>query len=369
MNLLATGSETLPTSDRAVPLEDLMSVPADIPPLVSVVVLTCNGREHLEECLGSLLEQTWPEREIILVVNGSADGSAAMVRERFGDAVRLVELPENIGYTGGNNAGLRAARGEYVAVLNDDTRTDPRWLGAMVETLRRRPDCGLAACKILSYREPEVIDNVGHLIYWDGTFRGRGRGERDRGQYDREEEVLSPSGCAFLARKAALDRAGLFDEDFFIYGDDADLSLRVRLAGWKAVYVPEAVVYHKYSATAGAYSPFKAFLVERNRIWLTIKTFPPGPLILAPFFAAGRILLQVYSVLAGKGAAGAFARQYSPFSLPVILIKAHLAALKGLPRMRRKRREIRRRKKVSDREFRSWLRRYRLTARELALKE
>ena len=338
-------------------------------PLVSVVVLTCNGLSHLEECLTSLLEQTWPEREIILVVNGSTDGSAGFVRERFGEAVRLIELGENIGYTGGNNAGLRAARGEYLAVLNDDTRTDPRWLESMVEGLERRPDCGLAACKILSYREPEIIDNVGHLIYRDGTFRGRGRLERDRGQYDREEEVLAPSGCALLVRKAALEKAGLFDEDFFIYGDDADLSLRVRLAGWKAVYLPRAVVYHKYSATTGAYSPFKAFLVERNRIWLTVKCFPPGALLAAPFFAALRILLQAYGALAGRGAAGAFARQYSPFSLPVILCRAHLSALKGLPRMWRKRREIRRAKIVSNREFYRWLKRFRLSARELALKE
>jgi len=337
--------------------------------LVSVVVLTCNGRAHLEECLGSLLAQTRDDREILLVVNGSTDGSAEMVRNRFGEAVRLIELPENIGYTGGNNAGLRAARGEYIAVINDDTRTDPRWLEAMVETLRRRPDCGLAACKILSYRDPEIIDNVGHLIYRDGTFRGRGRLERDREQYDREEEVLAPSGCAFLVRRAALEAAGLFDEDFFIYGDDADLSLRIRLAGWKAVYVPSAVVYHKYSATTGAYSPFKAFLVERNRIWLTVKCFPPVPLLLAPLYAAGRIILQAYGALAGKGAAGAFAREYSPLSLPLILIRAHAAALRGLPRMWRKRREIRRQKRVPDRVFRRWLKEFRLTARELALKE
>ncbi len=338
-------------------------------PLVSVVVLTCDGRQHLEECLSSLLGQTWSEREIILVINGSTDGSVEMVRERFGASVRLLELPENIGYTGGNNAGLRAARGDYIALLNDDTRTDPRWLEEMVKALQRRPDCGLAACKILSYREPEVIDNVGHLIYRDGTFRGRGRLDRDRGQYEQEEEILSPSGCAFLVRKAALGDAGLFDEDFFIYGDDADLSLRVRLAGWKAVYVPRAVVYHKYSATAGAYSPLKAFLVERNRIWLTVKCFPPWALLAVPIFAALRITLQAYGVLAGKGAAGAFAREYSAWSLPVILVRAHLAALKGLPRMWRKRRDINRKKKVPNREFYRWMKQFRLTARELTLKE
>lgn len=338
-------------------------------PLVSVVVLTCNGLSHLEECLTSLLEQTWNEREVILVDNGSRDGSAEMVRERFGDSVRVIELPENVGYAGGNNSGLRAARGDYVAVLNDDTRTDPRWLEEMVEVLRRRPDCGLAACRILSYRQPEIIDNVGHLIYRDGTFRGRGRLERDQGQYDRVEEILSPSGCAFLARKAALEEADYFDEDFFIYGEDADLSLRVRLAGWKAVYVPGSVVYHKYSATTGAYSPLKAFLVERNRIWITVKCFPPGALLAAPLFAALRIILQAYGALAGKGASGAFARQYPAWTLPVILVRAHLAALKGLPRMWRKRRDIHRKKKVPNREFYRWLKQFRLTARELSLKK
>ena len=152
---------------------------------VSVIVLTYNGREHLEECLVSLQGQIYPEREIILVINGSEDGSAEFVRERFGDFVRIIELSENRGYTGGNNAGLRAARGDYVALLNDDTRVDPNWLAAMVRALDERPDYAMAAGKILSYYHPEIIDNVGHIIYRDGTFRGRGRLEVDRGQYNR----------------------------------------------------------------------------------------------------------------------------------------------------------------------------------------
>ncbi|MFH1038826.1 MAG: glycosyltransferase family 2 protein [PVC group bacterium] len=337
--------------------------------LASIIVLTCNGQKHLEECLGSLEGQSYSRREIILVVNGSTDGTADFVRKRYGETVRVIELPANIGYTGGNNAGLKTARGEYIALLNDDTRTDPKWLEEMIGALRRHPGYGLAAGKILSYYQPEIIDNVGHLFYRDGTFRGRGRLEKDRGQYDREEEILSPSGCAFLIRKEALVEVGLFDDDFFIYGDDAELSLRMRLAGWKALYVPSAVVYHKYSATTGAYSPLKAFLVERNRIWLTIKCFPPGALLLAPIFAALRLLLQAYGVLSGKGAAGAFARRYSAFALPGILLKAHLAALAGSARMWRKRLEIKRLQKVSDREFYGWLKRFRLSARELALKE
>ena len=165
--------------------------------LASVVVLTCNGREHLKECLESLKAQTYKALEVILVINGSNDGSAEFVREHFGDFVRIIELPENIGYTGGNNVGLRAARGDHLALLNDDTRLHPDWLENMVEALEKQTDYGMAACKILSYYHPEIIDNVGHIIYRDGTFRGRGRLEKDRGQYDREEEILSPSGCAF----------------------------------------------------------------------------------------------------------------------------------------------------------------------------
>lgn len=337
--------------------------------LASVVVLTCNGKEHLEECLESLKSQTYPKLEVILVINGSDDGSADFVRRCFGDFVRIIELPENIGYTGGNNVGLRAARGRYLALLNDDTRLHPEWLKNMVESLEKQADYGMAACKILSYYQPEIIDNVGHIFYRDGTFRGRGRLEKDRGQYDREEEVLSPSGCAFLVRREALDEVGLLDDDFFIYGEDADLSLRIRLAGWKVVYVPSAIVYHKYSATTGAYSPFKAFLVERNRIWLTLKNFPPGALLMAPIYAALRMIYQIYGVLAGRGAAGEFARQYSPLSLLGILIKAHLSALTGAPLMWRKRKKINRLKKVSNREFYRWLKQFSLSAKELALKE
>jgi len=338
-------------------------------PLISVIVLTCNGREHLEECLTALRNQTYPRVEIILVVNGSRDDSARFVRKRFGAAVRVIELPENRGYTGGNNIGLKSARGDYIAFLNDDTRVDLRWLEEMHKALESKPEFGMVACKIVSYYDPEIIDNVGHLVFRDGTFRGRGRLENDRGQYDRQEEVLAPSGCAFMTRRDILDRVGGFDEDLFIYGDDADLSLRVRLAGWKVIYVPGALVFHKYSATTGPYSPFKAFLVERNRFWLTVKCFPIGALLLSPFFIFLRLIFQAYGAVSGRGAAGKYCRQYSPFSLLGILIKANLAGLAGLPKMWKKRREIKSLQEVSDREFYRWLKKFSLSARELALKD
>ncbi len=337
-------------------------------PLVSVIVLTCNGRNHLDECLGSLLQQTWPELEIILVDNGSRDGSAAFARERFGNRIRILELEKNLGYTGGNNRGIEIARGEYICLLNDDTRVVPGWVEAMAEVMASRERCGMVAGKILSYYHPGVIDNVGHVIYRDGTFRGRGRLEKDRGQYDRVEEILSPSGCAMMIRKSALDEAGGFDEDFYIYGDDAELCLRLRLAGWKAWTAPAAVVYHKYSASTGAYSPLKAFLVERNRTWLTVKYFPPGALAAVPFFLLWRLLIQAYGILAGKGAAAEFSRSYPAWHLLPILARAQLSALKGLPGMWKKRRRLRALFRVPRREFYRWLRDYGMSARELALK-
>lgn len=338
------------------------------PHLASVIVLTWNGKEHLEECLSALLAQTYPEKEIILTDNASTDGTVAFVRDRF-PSVRVVANGKNLGYAGGNNQGIRAARGAYVALINNDTRADPAWLSEMVAVMQSDPSCGMVAGKILSYGDRRVIDNVGHVFYRDGTFRGRGRLEVDRGQYDRPEEVLSPSGCALLFRRSALDRVGLFDDEFFIYGDDAELSLRLRLNGWKAVYAPAAVVYHKYSASTGAYSPFKAFLVERNRIWLTIKYFPLGALILSPVFAVWRMFLQVYGVAARKGAAGRFAQEYSSGALALVAVKANLAALRGLPRMWRKRRELKAIKRVGAVEFNRWFKRFGLSARELALKE
>jgi GT2 family glycosyltransferase len=199
--------------------------------------------------------------------------------------------------------------------------------------------------------------------------RGRGRLEKDHGQYDQQEEILFPSGCAALYRREMLEEIGLFDEDFFAYGDDTDIGLRGRLAGWKCLYVPTAVVYHRYSQSSGAYSPLKAFYVERNRVWIAVKFFPVSMLLRSPFYTFWRFLLQGYGALTGRGAAGKFTHTYSPFYLLRILIKAYGSAIRGLPRMWEKRKEVKRMTRVADAEFRSWFRRFGISARELSWKE
>ena len=338
-------------------------------PLISVVIVNWNGRHLLGECLDSLLAQDVRGIEIILVDNGSQDGSAEYVRERYPD-VTVVSLPKNIGFAGGNNAGIRAASGKYVALLNNDTKADPSWLTNLLKAAEASPSVvGMWASKILSYDNPDIIDNVGLLMYPDGLGRGKGRLEKDKGQYDQTGEAFFPSGCAGLYRHEMLDEIGLFDEEFFAYADDVDLGLRARLAGWNCLYVPSAKVYHKYSASSSAHSPFKAFLVERNRIWVLLKYYPVEMIVISPFVTLTRLFVHLYGALSGKGASGRFREQNSVFQAISILLKAWYSALSELPGIIRQRRAFSGLRRIGRRELYRLFREYRISTYEIALKE
>lgn len=346
---------------------DLTTYDAAVP--LSVIVVNWNGRQHLAVCLDSLRRQTLAGIEIVLVDNGSSDDSLALVRERYGDAVRVVALGENRGYAGGLNAGIAAARGRYLLPLNSDTEVAPECGARLVAAADAHPTSGLFAPKILEFERRDRLDNVGHWLYPDGLSRGRGRLELDRGQYDGEEEIVLPSGCAVLLRRAMLADVGLFDEDLFAYCDDTDLGLRARLAGWRCRAVPSAVVYHKYSAASAAYSPLKAFLVERNRAWVAVKCLPAPLLAVSPLFTLARLGGQAWGALSHRGAAGRFTAAHSPLALLGVLLRAYAAALAGLPATWRKRRRIQRRRRVSAWEPIAWLRRWGMGVREVALKD
>jgi GT2 family glycosyltransferase len=338
-------------------------------PRFSVIILNWNGRKHLEECLETVSAQIFRDFETIVVDNGSSDGSVAWLKERLGKGLLLVELPANLGFAEGNNAGIRKARGRFVVLLNNDTIVDPGWLAAVDAAILRHPDAGMFTPKILNYYRRDEIDNTGHLIYPDGLARGRHRLERDDGRFDEEGEVLSPSGCAGVYSRRMLDETGLLDDAFFAYGEDVDLGLRGRWAGYACVYVPSAVVYHKYSATTGTYSPQKAFLVERNRLWLLFKNFPVVDILLSPCYTMVRYFLHLKGALTGRGASGRFRKDYSAGALLGVLLKAEFAGLRGLPDILRKRRECRCYHRIEVREFRRLLRRFALTAGEVALKD
>jgi GT2 family glycosyltransferase len=338
-------------------------------PLVSIIVVNWNGRDYLGECLQSLKKQTFADFELILVDNGSTDGSIEFVQSLFPGWGRIFRNSENMGFSGGNNQGMREARGKYIALLNNDAQADPLWLEELIKAAEENPRAGMLASKIYLQNGEKTIDNVGHLLYRDGLNRGKGRLEKDHGQFNQKEEVLFPSGCAAFYRREMLDEVGLFDEEFFAYGDDTDLGLKGRLAGWNCLYIPQAVVYHRYSQSSGSYSALKAFHVERNRIWIAVKYFPWPILLQNPFYTFLRLLLQSYGVLTGRGAAGKFRQRYSGLYLLIILIRAYLSAFQGLPKMLQKRREAKKLTRVSQKEIFSWFQRFGISAREISLKD
>jgi GT2 family glycosyltransferase len=328
-----------------------------------------NGLAYLPECLGSLATQSYPAIEVVVVDNGSTDGSVAYLRGDHGWRVRLVESPENLGFAGGNNLGIRAAKGAYMALINNDAAADARWVEALVAAAESDPRVGMCASKIYVWDRPGVLDGAGLLVSGDGIGRGRGRLEPDREEFAREEDALLPSGCAALYRRAMLDEIGLFDEAFFAYCEDTDLGLRGRIAGWRCRYVPGAVVRHRYSGSSAPHSPFKAFQVERNRIWVVAKCFPPGMAAASVLYTVVRYALQLYAASTGRGAAARIAEEQSPLALARILLRAWTAAFAGLPEMLRRRRRLEALRRISSRELARLLRGHRVRMSELAFKD
>jgi GT2 family glycosyltransferase len=241
--------------------------PGGLPHVISVIIPNWNGVTLLRGCLESLREQTHPDYEIILADNASSDDSVDMVRREYPE-VSVVQLQENLGYSGGVNAGLAAAKGDILALLNNDAEAAPTWLEELTAALDRHPDAGSVASKMLLYDRREVLNSAGDFIRIDGTPGNRGVWQPDDGRFDREEFVFGACGGAAAYRRPMLEQIGPFDEDMFMYCEDVDLAWRAQLAGWRCVYAPAAKVYHRLSATGGgvlAFDALKAFRGEAAR--------------------------------------------------------------------------------------------------------
>jgi GT2 family glycosyltransferase len=339
-------------------------------PVISVVIVNWNRRDLLRACLDSLAAQTFTDFEIIVVDNGSDDGSAAMVRE-FPRPIQLIENRENRGFCAANNQGFSVSQTEYVALLNNDAEADPGWLQALLDAIQIKPDVGesdigMVASKILVWEDPRIIDKCGHLIYPDGQNRGRGHGQVDRGQFNRQEEVLWPDGCAALYRRAMLDEVGGFDEEFFAYADDAELGLRARIAGWTCLYAPGAVVRHHRGATLGLNSAKRLTLIERNRVLLVVKLFPWNLLWANGAYHLMRIGAGMAAALRGKGEIRRHSGAMGKLTAATALVKGSLSALPMIPSMIRKRRAFRSKHRLSPKQVRRLLLRFRIKLRDLS---
>jgi len=246
-------------------------------PEVSVVIPNLNGGHLLPMCLDTLRKQTFRDFEVIVVDNGSRDGSLKLLRDTYPE-VRIVSLDRNYGFAYPVNRGIEASRGEYVCLLNNDIELDTRWMEELLSSLRNHPDAGSAGPKLMRWHERERINVLAIRVNLDGHVEIVGAGENDLGQYDEEQFVFGVNAGASMYRKAMFDDIGLFDEVFFASFEDVDLAFRAQLAGYKALYVPRAVGYHMVGATIKKRRYRPTYLNNRNSTLFFWKNMP-GELI------------------------------------------------------------------------------------------
>ncbi len=283
---------------------------------VSVVIVNWNGRRHLEGCLPTLFAQTFTDFEVILVDNGSTDGSVEWVEAHYPQFC-LIRNETNVGFAAGNNQAIRASQAEFIVTLNNDTRAEPGWLAALVEAASD-PAVGMVASKMLFADRPTMINSAGIALDPVGIAWDRLGGLPDDPDEREPLEVFGPCAGAALYRRAMLERIGLFDEDFFAYLEDVDLAWRARLAGWRCLYAPAARVYHAHSATGGEGSPFKSRLLARNKVWLIAKNYGPGGRLLAylPLILFYDLAAVAFGLLARGDAHTLFGRFDGILALP-----------------------------------------------------
>ena len=304
-------------------------------PFTSIIIPTYNGQSLLATCLDALRRQTYPPSrfEIIVVDDASRDGTAAFVQETYPEA-RLIALQENHGFVVACNSGARMAQGEILALLNNDTEPEPQWLEVLVEGLMRHPEAGSAASKLLLFDRRDTLHTTGDIMGQDGVPRNRGVWEQDTGQYDQELWVFGACGAAAAYRRHAWKAAGGLEESLFMYLDDVDLAWRLQLLGWKSLYVPEARVYHRLSATGGG--RLASYYTGRNTLWVIARNWP-GALLRRHWRAiiAGQLRITWNALGAWRGEA-ARAR-----------LRGQLAGLLGLARIARQRSVIQSTRQVS----------------------
>jgi len=255
-------------------------------PNVFVVIVNWNGRSDTLECLESLCRLDYPSLQIVISDNASEDESVEAVRRMYPSA-RIIANTRNLGFTGGNNVGIRYALengADYVWLLNNDTIVDPNALSSLVGAAENDPGIGIVGSKIYYYSEPNIISFAGANIDWaKGTSAHIGRGEVDKGQYDRVSDVARVSGCSMLVKKQVCESVGVFDETFFLFVEDVDWCVRAKLGGFRCVFVPSSKVWHKEgSSIKKTENSLYSYYNTRNFLLLIRKnyTFPKREILL-----------------------------------------------------------------------------------------
>jgi GT2 family glycosyltransferase len=301
-------------------------------PIVSIITLNVNEKDFILQCLKSLGEINFPYGyEIIVVDNGSTDGSQALIKKNFPN-VKLIQNKENLGFTGGNNIGAKAAKGKYLLLLNNDTKVSKNFLLELFKVAESDDKIGICAPKQL-VGDKNMILYGGGAINYTGLSYSINMYKRDF-KDDNVRETAFASGAAFFIRKSVVDKIGLFDDDYFIYHEDVDVSWRARLAGYKVVYVPKSVIRHYFKFKR---RPTKMYLLERNRYMSLLKNYSARSLLLvAPMLLLLEIPLFLYSIIRGW---------------LIFKIKSYYYVLRNMRKILEKRCAIQRMRKISDKEL------------------
>lgn len=308
--------------------------------MISVIIPNLNGRMYLDFCLGSLRRQSYRDFETILVDNGSRDGSCEWVERNFSE-VRIVRFPRNMGFSRAVNAGIEASRGEYVVLLNNDTEVEADCLEELKKALDQNQDVGFAASKVLFYDRRQVINSAGDAVSPSGYAWNLGFSLPDSDDFNEERLVFGASAAAAIYRRSMLFDLGLFDEDYFAYYEDVDLSFRAQLKGYKCLYAPRAVVYHRLGGTTKPESSLVVYYTERNVLFNLVKDVSTPVLL---FYGLKIFRHNIYRFF------GCLFRGHFP-----IWLEAKLRALPYIMKMLKKRQEIQRGRKVSFRYLQSAL--------------
>lgn len=305
------------------------------PIFASVIIPNWNGQHLLKDCLKSLSCQSFKDFEIILVDNASTDESLEYVVKNF-PHVRIVKLEKNFGFARAINEGVKISSANYVVFLNNDTEVTKDWLENLINCAKRHPEAVSVNSKLLNYYDRKRIDGVGILINEVGQARSIGWQEEDHGQYEEENYVFGATGGGSLFKKDMFIKIGMFDENYFMYSEEVDFSFRAQFLGYKSIYCPKAVIYHKHKASAKKRPQYIEYWQFRNMIQTIIKDFPVS--VLFKKWRWLKIILVFLNTV--------FYQLKNGYFWPPVLTK--LWILVHLPGLLNKRKKIQANRKVSD---------------------
>lgn len=301
----------------------------------SIIIPNWNGKDLLEDCLTSLDKQTFRHFETILVDNGSIDLSVDYVSNNFPE-IEIIKLSKNFGFAKAINEGVKASKADYVVFLNNDTKAHEDWLKNLVECANKHPEVISVNSKLLNFYDRKLIDGVGISINEVGQARSLGWKEQDKGQFEKEQYIFGATGGASLFRRSDFTKVGMLDENFFMYSEEVDFAFRAQFSGYKSIFCPKAIVYHKHKASAGKLPQLLEYWQFRNMYQTIIKNFPMK--VIFKKWRWLKIILVYFNTIIYQMKHG--------FLWPPILVTVYL--IFNLPRLIIQRYKIQKSKKVCD---------------------